>query len=300
MSKFYRITAFIIILINVTSVKAQVIKEYQVTNLQPDMAGNISHIQEQDVDILIKADLYTTATAEFLMPCLSMAGSFPFIGLESGGTLDIINQGQAQIYSIQYVARSSNSYTRSESASAVSTDGTSFPGDVYLNGTGFPKRLTKSLYLSGDNQDVCDMAYVHFIPDTVYLGAEKTRQTDFRKQVSRIRLIWGVESFAGINMTPGAQPEIYGLRIRVVTNEDPVGINTGIQRKETSLKSIAKNVYAVDEKARVTLYEVSGRKVMQIKDQTHIDINYLPRGMYIIKAQTQEEEKPMVYKVIKQ
>lgn len=281
-----------------TCLQAQELVEYEIKNLSPDAQGIVAHIQDKDVDIEVKVSDYTSGTSGFFIPCLNLENNYPQIRLNTGGTIDVVDKAGSRIWSVEYIACSTNEYTDSGSLSGVSTDGATYPVDNFRNKTGFPNNVTTGMFFTGNTQDVC-RGYTLFIPDTVYQGAAKTEVTGFRQQVKTVRLIWGVDSFGGKSAgNIGEQPEIYGIKIKVV-KQTSVGINQENGQQEDFIKEEAKGIYSFSQTANVELYNLSGRCVWRQNQTQRTDISHLDKGIYILKASPVKEGKAVLRKIVR-
>lgn len=283
MKKFYMTVLSMILTLPVSM--SQEIIEHKINFQTPDINGVIGQLKSSGADITIKATDNTTDNITGIMTsCLDLSGTFPYIGLQTGGSIDIIiNEGSLPIYSIQYVGRSSHDVTKSESASAVSPDGITFPTDYYLNNSGFPNSLTKSVFMSGDNQDVCSDSYIQEIPDLVYQGASRTEIQDFRKTVKAVRLIWGLSSYGGRNLTPGASPDFFGLVIKTIT-DTPTIIEESPDANNLTITRNFNGSYRLSRKSDVTVYDLSGRLVFSSRRTEELTFDNYNKGVYLIKA----------------
>lgn len=278
---------------------SQELEEYTIKNLIPDSQGVVSRIQSGDVDLEIKVSDYTTGTRTFFIPCLNLESNFPQVTLNMGGTLDVIDKGNSRIWSVEYIGCCANQAGSSGCLSAVSTDGQTYPADNYWNKTGFPNNVTKGVFLTGNTQDVCKgFPYTIQIPDTVYQGSGKVEHTGFRSEIKVVRLIWGVKSFAGKNVTEiGEQPEIYGLKIKVLKPDITVSLESSSDQEFEMIKE-SRAIYSLNMNARVEVYTLSGSPIMYENNTRKIDLSGCSPGVYIIRAVSPQSGESLVEKII--
>ena len=281
------------------TLNAQVEKEYVLKNLSPDGSGLISEIKDGTVHFDVRISNYMVATSGFFIDCLNLENDYKGLRLVSDsnpGTLDVINKGSSVISSVEYVVCSTSEATSSNCFSGLSFDGNTFPS-YRLNSSSFPNFAAMGFKITG-SENVCS-GYSITIPETAYLGSGSNIETlpDFRNSVKYIRFIWGVTSFGGKNDGSGIgeQPEIYGLKVKVIT-DNSVGLEDSPKATNDNIivSQESDGFYRLSCSSRVELYSLQGRLMMDDSATDLVDLRSFGRGVYLLHVNGEISQK-LVY-----